>query len=368
MSFPIIRVAKLGDELAIAKVHIQAWQEAYHGLIPQGYLDALPTTELENRIKMWVSILANSQRWAWVAENANGIVGFVLFGPPRDANREGFIELGAIYLLASEKNKGIGFSLLSAGFNKMKDLGYQKAYCWVLENNPTIKFYERTGAKFSGQTKQDEIGGKNFNELAYEWESLELRSKKIQDWSDFRLVMPVSEAKHSFLEGLKGIPEKSEKLAWIYLGDSADINIPEQNFPDYAMKLLERQAYPSEGFVCDTVYWAFFKDKMIGRISIRHELNDFLKQVGGHIGYIVHPNWRNKGVASWMLSEILKTDRAKSIGRLLLTCDEDNIASERTILKNGGIFTERIALGNRTTKKHFWIEVRFDEGRSVVIR
>lgn len=167
-----IRKAVPGDEAAIAKVHIESWQEAYKGLIPQDYLDKLPA-ELENRIKMWTSILANPQRWAWVAEGSQGIAGFVLFGPPRDPNREGFIELGAIYLLASEKGRGIGFSLLSAGFNKMKDLGYKKAYCWVLENNPTIKFYERSGALFSGQTKDDEIGGKKFKEMAYQWDSID---------------------------------------------------------------------------------------------------------------------------------------------------------------------------------------------------
>ena len=173
MKSPTIRIAEAGDEHAIASVHIKSWQEAYHGLIPQDYLDALPS-EFESRVKMWTNLLANPQRWAWVAENGNGIVGFVLFGPPRDPHREGFIELGAIYLLASEKGKGTGFSLLSAGFNKMRDLGFKKSYCWVLENNPTIKFYERSGAKFSGQAKDDEIGGKHFKELAYDWESLNI--------------------------------------------------------------------------------------------------------------------------------------------------------------------------------------------------
>jgi GNAT superfamily N-acetyltransferase len=169
----VIRTATLGDEDQLAQVHIQSWQETYKGLVPQGYLDNLPS-ELVERIDMWKGILANPQRWTWVAEGVNGIVGFVLFGPPRDPSREGFIELGAIYLLASEKGKGIGFSLLSAGFNKMRDLGYKKAYCWVLEGNPTIKFYNGSGASFSNQLKEDEIGGKKFNELAYEWESLSL--------------------------------------------------------------------------------------------------------------------------------------------------------------------------------------------------
>lgn len=168
-----IREAKFGDEAQLAKVHIQAWQEAYAGLVPQNYLDQLPS-EQQERTDMWKSLIANPKRWAWVAEGPKGIVGFVLFGPPRDENRDEHIELGAIYLLASEKSKKIGFSLLSAGFNKMRDLGYKKAYCWVLENNPTIKFYERTGAKFSSQVKQDEIGGEMFNELAYNWEDLNI--------------------------------------------------------------------------------------------------------------------------------------------------------------------------------------------------
>jgi ribosomal protein S18 acetylase RimI-like enzyme len=172
-SKPKIRLAMAGDESGLARVHIQSWQESYQGLLPQDYLDQLPT-ELEERIENWKRTLKNPQRWTFVAENSTGIVCFILFGPPRDANKESFIELGAIYLLSAEKAKGIGFSLLSAGFNLMKDLGYKRAYCWVLENNPTIKFYERSGAGFSGEIKQDEIGGKKFNELAYEWDCLKL--------------------------------------------------------------------------------------------------------------------------------------------------------------------------------------------------
>lgn len=120
--------------------------------------------------------LTSLKRWVWVAECSQGIVGFCIFGTPRDLDRDNYVELGAIYLMASEKGKGTGFSLLSAGFNKMKGLGYQRAYCWVLENNPTIKFYERSGANFSGQTKEDEIGGKLFKELVYQWDSLSIGS------------------------------------------------------------------------------------------------------------------------------------------------------------------------------------------------
>lgn len=168
-----IRRATPGDEETLARVHVQSWQEAYKGLVPQPYLDELPN-ELAERTENWKRSFANPKRWIWVATVADKIVGFTIFGLPRDENREGYIELGAIYLLEKYKNQGIGFSLLSTGFKFMTEQGYQKAYCWVLEKNPTIRFYERSGAKFSGQTKPDEIGGKNFNELAYEWASLKL--------------------------------------------------------------------------------------------------------------------------------------------------------------------------------------------------
>lgn len=172
MSKVTIRPARSGDEKSLAQVHIQSWQEAYKGIVPQDYLDQLPS-ELSERIDMWQHILINPKRWTWVAETSYGIVGFVLFGPARDKNREGEIELGAIYLLASEKGKGIGFSLMSAGFNKMKDLGYKKAYCWVQEDNPTVMFYERSGAVPSGEIKDDEVGSMVVKDVVYQWDSLD---------------------------------------------------------------------------------------------------------------------------------------------------------------------------------------------------
>ena len=170
-----IRRAKHGDEEQIAKVHIQSWQETYKGLVSKDYLDKLPE-ELVERIETWKNILNSPNRWAWVATVSDSIVGFILFGPPRDEDRETFIELGAIYLLSEKKGKGIGFALLSSGFEFMKTLNYQKAYCWVLENNPSTLFYEKCGANCFGQTKMEETAGQDLKELAYEWATLDLKS------------------------------------------------------------------------------------------------------------------------------------------------------------------------------------------------
>lgn len=353
-----IRPAVSGDESEIAQVHIKAWQEAYQDILPKDFLDRL-SEGLQRRIDMWKSTLASPDRWAWVVENEKGvIVGFALFGPPRDSHREEHVELGAIYLLAAEKGKGVGFSLLSTGFQEMKERGYKKAYCWVLENNPTIEFYKSTGAIFSHLTKDDEIGGQKVKELAYEWNSLDLSSKKIQNWDGFKLHLPNLKFKEAFLNAFRSLSEKSEKIAWVYLGEKGDLQAPENNFEGYVKDLRQRRRNPPPGFVCDTTYWAIYNGEMIGRISIRHELNEFLREVGGHIGYIVHPRWRKRGVATWMLAEILKTEKARSIQKVLLTCDENNIGSQKTIINNGGIYERSVEVSsNRPKKMHFWISI-----------
>ncbi len=166
-----IRPAKEGDCAEIANVHLNSWREAYMGLLPQEFLDQLPLT-FKRRMLMWRRIISEESDVLQVAETKSGIVGFATFSKGRDVGLENLAELGAIYLLEKHKGKSIGFSLLSSGLKLMKDKGFKEAYCWVLDGNPTIKFYERTGAKFTGQTKEAEIGGKKVLELAYQWDKI----------------------------------------------------------------------------------------------------------------------------------------------------------------------------------------------------
>jgi predicted acetyltransferase len=101
----------------------------------------------------------------------------------------------------------------------------------------------------------------------------------------------------------------------------------------------------------------FAKDEMIGRIAIRHELNDFLRRIGGHVGFIVRPSFRKMGVASEMLRQLLETAQAKEIQKILITCDETNVASEKAIIKNGGVFEGLVTNGEKPRKKRFWIDL-----------
>ncbi len=95
--------------------------------------------------------------------------------------------------------------------------------------------------------------------------------------------------------------------------------------------------------VTATQYVAVEEGRILGMIQLRHHFNDYLRAYGGHVGYSVHPDERGKGIATWMLRQLLPLARDHGIDCLLVTCDAINVASRRTIQRCGGIY-ERTAL------------------------
>ena len=96
---------------------------------------------------------------------------------------------------------------------------------------------------------------------------------------------------------------------------------------------------------------------IVGMIDIRHYLNEYLTQVGGHIGYGVRKTERNKGYAKQMLKLALEKCKELKIKKVLITCDEDNIASEKVIL-SANAKLEDIRNIDGENKKRFWIDLQ----------
>lgn len=93
-------------------------------------------------------------------------------------------------------------------------------------------------------------------------------------------------------------------------------------------------------------------------LQIRHYLNDYLKEFGGHIGYSVRPCERGKGYAKRMLEMALPHCKKIGIDKVLITCIESNIASEKTILANNGAYESTVYEPDiKENLKRFWIEL-----------
>lgn len=106
---------------------------------------------------------------------------------------------------------------------------------------------------------------------------------------------------------------------------------------------------PPANFVPMTMLWWVEGETCLGRISIRHRLNDWLREVGGHIGYDIRPSARRRGHATAMLAAALPRAAALGIEKALITCDFDNIGSRKVIERNGGVLEDR-----RGAKLRFW--------------
>jgi predicted acetyltransferase len=120
----------------------------------------------------------------------------------------------------------------------------------------------------------------------------------------------------------------------------------------------ERDVNLPPNHVPTTFLFAFVATRIVGRVSIRHSLNEFLERVGGHIGYVVVPEFRRLGYATTMLRLSVQIAREKlGIGRILVPCDDDNIGSIRAIEKNGGILENDISGPDLDKpKRRYWVE------------
>lgn len=111
--------------------------------------------------------------------------------------------------------------------------------------------------------------------------------------------------------------------------------------------------------VASTFLLAEVDGTIVGRASVRHELNDWLALWGGHIGYGVLPAYRRRGHATAMLRGCLDLAAGLGIDEALVTCDVDNHASEAVIRACGGLPDPElplVAAGEDVgAKKRFWV-------------
>lgn len=97
--------------------------------------------------------------------------------------------------------------------------------------------------------------------------------------------------------------------------------------------------------------------KVIGTIDIRHELNEFLREFGGHIGFGVRPSERGKGYATEILRLGLEYCKMLGLEKVMVACYKENIPSAKTILKNGGVLEREFIHDDGKKVQVYWINL-----------
>lgn len=148
-------------------------------------------------------------------------------------------------------------------------------------------------------------------------------------------------------------------------GDSMDGTGPLRRLedPEEYIKICaeyeDPQTVPSHSVPASQFFLIRKRDnRLVGMLQVRHRFNDFLEKYAGHIGYSVRPSERRKGYAKEMLKMALPFCREIGIEKVLISCVDGNIGSEKTILANGGVYESTVyePNGNKNLKR-FWVEL-----------
>lgn len=168
------------------------------------------------------------------------------------------------------------------------------------------------------------------------------------------LHLPNIQYRHSFLEAVKEYQAEGRYTdldpAWL-----------EENFTLYVNQ-LERESKGLDlkpGYVPHTTFWLIDNDEFIGRVDIRHEFNDALLKEGGSIGYDIRPTKRKQGYGKLILELGLKKAKEMGLPKVLITCDVNNVGSNKIIQANGGVLEKVIPMKDgKPDKVHYWFDMK----------
>ena len=172
---------------------------------------------------------------------------------------------------------------------------------------------------------------------------------------ELKLIEPTAELEDSYRSYVAEARAADEVLVPWVLGFEAD---------DFTA-LLARLSDAADGKgICEnlvphTTYWTVdTAGEIVGVANLRHRLNDFLLQEGGHIGYSIRPSLRGRGLATRQLALALEAAGQWGIRKVLIVCEADNTASARVIEKNGGRMEDEV-IAEETGKlmRRYWIEL-----------
>lgn len=169
------------------------------------------------------------------------------------------------------------------------------------------------------------------------------------------LVLPAVKYKEAYLEALKEA-ENDKKGTMLQKPKDG------QSFEDFVLDSYNeiKGLNLQEGYVPATTFWLIDNGQFIGRLQIRHKLSEQLLKHGGHIGYYICPSKRKLGYGKRILELGLQEASKMGIKKVFITCDDDNVGSQKIIEANGGILENKVK-GEKegdALKRRYWIKIK----------
>ena len=167
--------------------------------------------------------------------------------------------------------------------------------------------------------------------------SIEIRRLSIVDGRDvYEMLQKIPSNENGFVNSVNG-KNFEEFQQWLH---SADENSKQDSIMD--------------GWkVPQTTYWCSEDEKPVGYGKVRHFMTDRLLIDGGNVGYAIVPEARNKGLGKRFLALLLTESKKLGIEKALLTIKQENKASVKVALANGGVIDK---IENELY--YIWIDLR----------